>query len=269
MVASPRFRLNGGAPGVKAPVAAGSLVTATLEDTSGIDFAEWSMLATDETATVASYAITASGSKGSSATWKALGPGTAGIVQCRINGGLDKATQLPKPNATIARAKFYVPTAAGREVICAGETIESDPRSGYTGIINALIRAAPVVNEGVRSRQIVCLAGAFSTRNGKENAHVCGACFFERGNATKIRWRVILASSSEKATASAALFDAKGGYVEGSLVSASGVEPKMVEADVTSALAAMTACVLVVRLFVEPASGEEEAVALWAPLEVE
>lgn len=269
MAASPRFRLNGGAPCAKASVAAGSLVTATLEDRSGVDFVEWSILTTDETSSVASYSIAQSGPSGSCATWKALGPGTAGLVQARINGGLDKATQMPKPSVTLARAKFYVPTAAGREVLCAGETLESDPSSNFVGVVNALIRGAPDAKEGVTRKQLVIVAGAFTTREGKDVPRACGACFFERGSETRVRLRAVLASSHENARAVLALYDVKGEVIEGCVVSAAGVEPVIVEADITSALAAVQACVVIARLSVEPTSGEDEAVVLWAAVELE
>jgi len=128
MPASPTFRLNGGAPCVKASVGPGDPVTAELDDTSGVDVAEWFIVTTDETTNISSYAINISGPKRSIAKWKAQGRGTAGIIECRINGGIDKATSKTNPQATTARAKFFVPTENDREVICAGETIESDAK---------------------------------------------------------------------------------------------------------------------------------------------
>lgn len=123
-------------------------MVAQLDDLTGVDTAEWAIVATDETSLAAAYTLAISGPKNSIATMTALGLGTAAILQCRINGGINKATQRPDPGGTVARAKLFVPAANGNEVICAGELLESNPTFGYAGIVNALLRTQNILSSG-------------------------------------------------------------------------------------------------------------------------
>jgi hypothetical protein len=80
-------------------------------------------------------------------TFTAADFGTAGILTCRINGGIDKASKQPDPIGTMATAKFFVPLD-GYEVGAAGENYESDPVFGSTGIINSAIRGVAAGGAG-------------------------------------------------------------------------------------------------------------------------
>jgi hypothetical protein len=145
----PSIRVNGGSPGVKGSVGPSAALVFSLDDTAGVDTAEWAIVSTDESTAATSYALVLGGAGNTTCATTSLARGTAGIVMVRINGGIDKATQLPDVNGTHAFAKFYVPTATtAREVMCAGETNESDATFGWTGIVNALIRAAGTVGAG-------------------------------------------------------------------------------------------------------------------------
>lgn len=141
-MASPAFRINGGAPGVKASVSASGSVTATLDSTDGVRRVEWSVIGTDETTEITDYTLTPSGSIGQTVTLTAGAAGTAGILRCQINGGLNAQEQ--PDSATRATAKWYVLTAGGAEVGCVNETYESNATYGWTGLVNAALRTAGV-----------------------------------------------------------------------------------------------------------------------------
>lgn len=138
---SPAIRINGGAAGVKASVSAGSTVTATLDSTDGVRSVTWSVIGTDETRTAASYTLTQSGSVGQTVELTAGAAGTAGILLCEINGGINLQTEQADAT-TRATAKWYVPTSGGAEVGCVNEQLESDSTFGWTGIVNASARTA-------------------------------------------------------------------------------------------------------------------------------
>jgi hypothetical protein len=138
-MARPQIIVNGGAPGAKASVAAGASVTFTLESTIGVRSVQWTVLSTDETASVGDYTLTPSGSLGQIATTAALGEGTAFIVRVVVNNGLTRGQ--PDPTGTAGTVKVFVPTVDGLEVGAAGETYESDPVYGTTTIMNSAIRA--------------------------------------------------------------------------------------------------------------------------------
>lgn len=140
-MASPIFRINGGAPGVKASVSASGSVTATIDSTDGVRSVEWFIDSTDETTEPGDYTLVQSGSVGQTVDTTALTAGTAAKLRARINGGINLATEQPDPEGTNATAKFFVPTALGREVGAAGEEFESDATYGSTGIINEAVRA--------------------------------------------------------------------------------------------------------------------------------
>src|SRR5580704_3387001 len=135
---SPAIRLHGGPPSVKAQVTAGSTVTATLDSIAGVDVCEYVVLSTDETTTPGSFTLTPSGIVGQTVTFMAGGPGTAGILQSKINNGrVGDDVDLAATTATI---KWWVPcTGNGLEVGAADEMLESDPVNGTTGITNAAV----------------------------------------------------------------------------------------------------------------------------------
>jgi hypothetical protein len=140
---SPQFRINGGAAGVKASVAASGAIVATLDSTDGVRSVSWSLIGTDETTEIADYTLVQSGSVGQTVTFTAGAAGTAGIIRAEINGGQDLQTGMASDN-TRATGKWYVVTADGLEVGCVNEQYESDATFGWTGIINTAIRSAAI-----------------------------------------------------------------------------------------------------------------------------
>lgn len=147
---SPLFKLNGGAAGVKLSVSAAGLVTATLDDTSGVTYVEWAIIGTDETTAPGNYtlSVTSGSVPGSqTTTFNAGAAGTAGILRARINHGVNSITgnaaSEGEHDVTIATAKWYVPAAvSGLEVFVDGEVNESDAVHGQTGELNQAIRLA-------------------------------------------------------------------------------------------------------------------------------
>ncbi len=142
-MARPQIIVNGGSPGVKGSVSPGGGVTLTLDSTIGVRSVQWTVLSTDELSSVGDYTLALSGSLGQTATTTALGAGTAFIVRVIVNNGLTRG--VADPMGTQSTVKVFVPTAEGLEVAAAGETLESDPVFGSTGIINALVRTVSSV----------------------------------------------------------------------------------------------------------------------------
>lgn len=146
---SPLFKLNGGSPGVKASVAAGATVTATLNDTSGVTFVEWDIATTDETTVPGDYTLSTNGGAvpgNETMTFTAGAAGTSGIIRATINHGVNATTgnaaSETEPDVTISTAKWYVPTAVSAlEVFADAEGTESDLTHGQTGELNQAIRA--------------------------------------------------------------------------------------------------------------------------------
>lgn len=142
MAANPSalFAVNGGSPGVKASVTAGSTVTCVLDDVSGVTSTTWSIASADETTDPSSFTLSVSGLHQETMTFTApASPGKAVIVQATVNSGLLPSTGSISPDLT-STCKVYVPTAGAGEVGCAGEAYESDATYGSTGIINYGVR---------------------------------------------------------------------------------------------------------------------------------
>src|SRR5512147_691672 len=99
-MASPLFRINGGAAGVKASVSAASAVTATLDSTDGVRSTEWFIDTTDETTAPGDYVLVQSGTVGETVSTTSLVAGTAAKLRARINGGINLATGQADPAAT-------------------------------------------------------------------------------------------------------------------------------------------------------------------------
>lgn len=140
MAASPAFHFGAQASLLKYAASASASVVATLDSITGVNQVTWSVIGTDDTRTIASYTLTPSGSVGQTCTLTAGAAGTAGILQCTINGGNDSQTGLPSA-ATSTTAKWYVLTASGFEVGCLNEQMESSATTGWAGVVNALARA--------------------------------------------------------------------------------------------------------------------------------
>jgi hypothetical protein len=137
-MARPQIIANGGSPGVKASVADDTLVTLTLDSLVGVRSIQWQILSTDETGSVGDYPLTIAGSIGQQAEFTSGALGTAVIVQVMVNSGLVRG--VFNANETINTIKVFVPTNDGLEVGATGETYESDPEHGTTGILNGAIR---------------------------------------------------------------------------------------------------------------------------------
>lgn len=161
-MASPGFRINGGAVGVKASVAAGGSVVATLDSTDGVRSVTWSVIGTDETTTAGSFTLVQSGSVGQTVTLTAAGIGTAGILRAEINGGRNLQTDQADPN-TAAKAKWFVATLDGSEVACVNEERESDATFGWCSILNRVVRSVGGGSASVGSTPMLVVRAATTT----------------------------------------------------------------------------------------------------------
>jgi hypothetical protein len=146
---SPSFHFAAQSALVKYSATAAGSVVATLDSLSGVRSVAWSVITTDDTdvAATRSATIITSGTLGSICTLTAGAAGTAGILRCVINGGINDQTEQPDATYT-AKAKFYVLTADGYEVICADEQLESNSTFGWAVPVNAAIRYAGTAGGG-------------------------------------------------------------------------------------------------------------------------
>lgn len=139
--ASAAFTFSGCTSLAKKTASASASISATLDSLSGVSTVTWSVYSTDETTTPGDYTLVTSGPKGSTVTFTTGAAGTAGLLQCVVNGGLNPQTGAAEAAYT-KRAKWCVLTAASNlEVGCVDEAFESDPTFGSTGIVNGAIRA--------------------------------------------------------------------------------------------------------------------------------
>jgi len=162
---------------------ASATVTATIDSLDGVSTIAWSVASTDESMAPGDYTLTTSGPKGSTVEFTSDAAGTAGILQCRINGGINPQTGAAEAAYT-KRAKWYVPTAGGLEVGCIDEAFESDPVYGTTGLINAAVRSvgggsgvtsvsgtAPIVSSGGATPAISISAASGGAAGSMSAAH--------------------------------------------------------------------------------------------------
>lgn len=141
---SPAFTFTGASGSLaRFDAPASTTVTATLDDLTGINSVAWSVVGTDETG--GTYTLTTSGTLGSVASFTSGAAGTCGILQCTVNGGVNPATGDVDETMT-ATAKWSVPTAGGLHVVAAGEDMEHNSTYGWTGPVNAGIRAASLAS---------------------------------------------------------------------------------------------------------------------------
>jgi hypothetical protein len=126
-MASPLFAFAGGDPGEDAEVAAAGSVVATLDSLDGVQSVEWSIAGTDDLSDPSDYTLTPSGFLGSVATTTALGLGTAAVLRCRINAGVDPRTGNPS-DAMTTTAVFHVLTSTGNRVKAEGEDVSATER---------------------------------------------------------------------------------------------------------------------------------------------
>lgn len=138
--ASPSFSFSGVVtPLAKKTVAASTSFSATLDDITGITSVAWSVVSTDETSLPATYSLSTSGIKGSTVTITSLGLGTAGVLSCTVNGGIDPQTGQSSPAMT-ATALFEVLLANGGSVGVVGETTQRDGVFGSLVFLNQMAR---------------------------------------------------------------------------------------------------------------------------------
>lgn len=232
--ASPAFAFPSQAPLVKLSVAANGTVTATLDSVAGVRQVEWWIASTDETSRVSDYTLVTSGLYGSTVSTTALGQGTAAILACRVNGGLDANLQ---PSAALtATAKFFVPSIFGDEVGCSGEGTESDATYGSTGEINQAIRRV--------HRDVPIMTGVVSTQLGSGTPQRVADFPWASVSGT-ITFAIQLETSDGSSAANAELIDVDGvaiggggpgSVVPGSHVSTSSTVPVEVTANLSAAL---------------------------------
>lgn len=164
---SPAFTFTGSVN--KYQATAGGSVVATLTSLTGVSSVSWSIVGTDETS--GTYTIATSGTLGSVATITAGAAGTAAILRCTINGGINGLGQLDTSYSTTR--KWWVPaTGTGLEVACVGENAESSAAFGWTGIVNSAVRnvasggvstvtaSAPITSSGGASPNIAITAAS-------------------------------------------------------------------------------------------------------------
>lgn len=145
VIPSPLFSIDSNPVGEKASIAAGTSFSATIDDITGVAPVTWEIATTDDTTLTTDYVATfvQSGSVGQTITMTSLAAGTAAELKCTVAGGTDPSISASSARM-VATAKFYVPTAAGLEVLSAGEVgSESSigsPTHGAVEAINAIIR---------------------------------------------------------------------------------------------------------------------------------
>ena len=138
--ASPSFSFAGVVtPLAKNTVAASTSFSATLDDITGITSVAWSVVSTDETSLPGTYSLSTSGIKGSTVRLTSLGLGTAGVLSCTVNGGIDPQTDQSSPAMT-ATALFEVLLANGGSVGVVGETTQRDGVFGSLVFLNQMAR---------------------------------------------------------------------------------------------------------------------------------
>ena len=137
-MASAAFSFTGAAGSLlRLDASAATSVVATLDDLSGVTSVVWSVAGTDETG--GTYTLVASGPSGSVCTFTSGAAGTAGLLQCTINGGVNPATGDVDLTMT-KKAKWQVKTAAGYDIGVVGEELEHNPTYGSTVIVNNIAR---------------------------------------------------------------------------------------------------------------------------------
>lgn len=134
MTISAAIKVNGGAAGAKAAVAASGAIHAELDDTSGVKACTWTVISTDGVTVPGDYALVVTGPVNNVCDTNATAnKGTALLLKARVTDGV---------NIVEDTVKIYVPCDVnGLEVGCAGEEYESDGTYGSTLLLNAAIRA--------------------------------------------------------------------------------------------------------------------------------
>jgi hypothetical protein len=138
--ASPSFTFSGVVtPLAKKTVATATSFSATLDDISGVTSVAWSIVSTDDSTLPANYTLVTSGIKGSTVTLTSLGLGTAALLSCTINGGIDPQTEAVS-TAMTATALFEVLLTNTGTVGVVGETTQRDGVFGSLVFLNGLAR---------------------------------------------------------------------------------------------------------------------------------
>lgn len=139
-MASANFTVNGNATPPAIAVAADTLVTLALTDTS-FRTAQWSIVGNHDSGATNPTITPAGTPLGATATFTM--PNVAGgqgfLVQVVVNNGVDDAGQ-ERADLT-KRAIVGVVSAAGEIPFVAGETYERDAVYGWTLVLNALLHA--------------------------------------------------------------------------------------------------------------------------------
>jgi len=170
---SPAFTFSGvGTSLGKKSVAATTSFSATLDSIAGVNNVAWSVTSTDETTDPADYTLVPSGTKGETVTFTSGAEGTAGILTCTVNSGVDPQTGSASTDMT-ASAKWYVATN-GLEVGCVNETTQSDPTFGWTGMINAAIRLAGATSATTLAATATNTASTIMARSGSRTTGLSG-----------------------------------------------------------------------------------------------
>lgn len=176
-LASPSFSFSGLGPLLPLTVAAASAVVATLDDLTRVSQVQWEIIATDDLSQPSDYTLVTSGPKGSTVTMTSLTGGTAAILACTINGGVDPLTSQPSASMTSV-ALFQVVLTNGLSVGVVGETTERDPVFGSLSLLNGVIRALNSYSVLVGSPTV---APTPSTTAGRGPAGELKALRFEQG----------------------------------------------------------------------------------------
>ncbi len=222
LIPSPRFSISGNPVGIKAQVAAGGAVIATLDDIAGVAPVAWSIDATDDQHAPSDYSIVVSGNVGQTATLTAGGVGTAGSLRCQVAGGTDPRTGSWSPAMEFA-VKWFVPTAAGLEVMVAGETAPTNllgsPTHGAVAELNQSIRAQKQLAQ--TAERVLCAA----TQSTSETAGwtVIGSDQIDSADfaGAAATWVAILNTTNAAAAAQARLYNRTDDVVVATLSSAS------------------------------------------------
>jgi hypothetical protein len=137
IVPSPAFSFSGAAVGEDQQYAAAGAIVATLQSLNGVDQVEWSVVGADETTAVGDYTLVPSGALGSVVSFTAGAEGTSGVLQCKVNAGVDPRTGNTGPDMQ-TQLVFWVPTTSGYRVKALGEDATATVRD--VEVVNAVAR---------------------------------------------------------------------------------------------------------------------------------
>lgn len=261
-------------------MSAGATITATLDSLDGVSSVAWSIATTDDTGQAADYPLVTSGLKGSVCTTTALTAGTAAILKCTVNGGINPLTNTEDTDNLIKTVKFVVLTSGGHRVGCTGEQYEDDPLHGTAALQNAAIRAASTAIASYPTIRVPLAAGSFSAAVDDASPFIVGTVPLRpitlAPGATEVMFRAVIETSSVSNAVYVDLYDYEGitnggvpTVVAGSELSSTSLGPDLVEVDLTDELLNVaTEGLLQLRMWMDPLDEEEQTTCSFAAIDL-